>query len=111
MKKQFEPAADAIGFLLGDLQVVVRKPERAEINHAEKGQPNEAVVRPRPENTREHDRADDENAAHRGHALFGAMQFGQPMHFVRRPDRLTDLERNQFPDDEIAEGQAKARKP
>ena len=27
------------------------------------------------------------------------------MHFVRGPDRLADLERDQFPDDEIAEGE------
>ena len=82
-------------------------PEDAEINRLRARGRREAVIRSRPQETREHDGADHENAAHRRHALFGAVQFSQPMHFVRRPDRLAGLERNQFPDDEIAEGQRK----
>ena len=35
LKKKFHPAADAVGLLFCDLQVIVRKPERAEIKHAE----------------------------------------------------------------------------
>ena len=51
----------------------------------------------------DHDRADDEHAAHRGRALFAAVQLGQLVHFRRGADRLADLERNQFPNDVVAE--------
>ena len=38
-------------------------------------------------------RADHNHAAHGGRALFGAVQFGQPMNFFRAPDRLANLQR------------------
>ena len=110
LTNQLDPAADAVGFLLRDLQIIIDKPERAEINHAEEGEPDEAVIRSRPERHSKEHRADHEHAAHRRRALFAAVQFGQPMHFVRRADRLADLQRDQFADDEIAEEQARARK-
>src|SRR5688572_31956970 len=70
---QFDPAADSGGFFLGDLQVIIHETERAEIDHAEKRQPNETIVQACPDEAREHDRTDDEDAAHRRHTLFGAV--------------------------------------
>ena len=52
---------------------------------------------------RDHNRADDEHAAHRGRALLTAVQFSQVPHFGRGANRLPDLERDEFPDDEVAE--------
>ena len=50
---QLDAAADAVGFLLRDFQVIIREPKRAEVNHGEKDQPDEAVIRTRPENARD----------------------------------------------------------
>ena len=69
LRDQLHAAADSVGLFLGDLEVVVRKPEPAETDHGEKGEPDEAVIRPRPEDAREDDRADDQHAAHGRRAL------------------------------------------
>ena len=51
LENQFQPAADAVGFLLRDLQVIIDETESAEIDHAEENEPDEAIIRPRPEDT------------------------------------------------------------
>ena len=52
LEEQFQPAADAVGFFLRDFQVIVDETERAEIDHAEESEPDETIIRPRPEDTR-----------------------------------------------------------
>src|SRR5207302_6369615 len=96
---------NAVGFFLGDLEIVVEKSEDAEIKHAEKDEPDEAIIRARPEYAGEEDRADDQNATHGGRALFSSVKFGQASHFFDAADGLADLERDQFSDDEIPENQ------
>src|SRR5688572_124335 len=73
LRYQLDPATDPSGLLLRDLQVIVHETERSEIDHAEERQPDETIVRARPDQTREDDRADDQHAAHRGHTLLGAV--------------------------------------
>jgi hypothetical protein len=102
LDEKFQSPADAIGFLLGDLQVIVHKTERAEHGHGEKSEPDKAIIRTRPKHGGKHDRADDQDPTHGGDARLGAVQFRQSMDFMGRANRLADLERDQFADDEIS---------
>ena len=49
------------------------------------------------------DCAYNNDAAHGRRPLFRAVQFRQVTNFLRAPDRLAHLQRNQFADDEVAE--------
>src|SRR5438445_398507 len=103
LRSQFHPARHAVGFFLGDLEIVVEKSKDAQIEHAEKNEPDEAIIGAGPEHTGEEDRADDQHATHGGGALFSTVKFGQTSHFLDAADGLADLERDQFSDDEIPE--------
>ena len=102
LEKQLKAAADPVGFLLRDLEVVVDEAERPKIDHAEKGQTDKRVVGPRPEEGSEHNRTDNEHTAHRRSALFATVQLGQLAHFGGVTDRLADFQRNQLPNDVVA---------
>ncbi len=103
LENQLQPPADAVGFLLDDLQVVIDEPKHTEIDHAEKDEPNERVIRPRPDDRRDNDRADDEHAAHRRRACFAAMQLGQVPHLGRSRIGCPTFSEINFPDDVVAE--------
>src|SRR5205807_5010589 len=98
------------GFFLRDLEIVVEKSEDAEIKHAEKNQPDEAIIGAGPEHTGEENRADDQDATHGGGALFSTVKLGQTSHFFDAANGLADLERDQFSDDEIPENQRQAER-
>ena len=110
LRGQFHPARDAIGFFLGDLEIVVEKSEDTEIEHAEKDEPDEAIIGTGPEHAGEEDGADDQHATHGGGALFSTVQFGQTSHFLDAANGLADLERDQFSDDEIPKNQGQSER-
>src|SRR5207245_10057735 len=74
------------------------KTEHTETQHREKYEPDEAVVRPRPEKTGDEDGANDQHASHRRSSLLRPVQFCQPANLIRASNWLTDLEPNQFDD-------------
>ena len=69
----------------------------------EESEPDETIIRPRPKDTGNDNRADDEHAAHRWRSLFSAVQFGKATHFFGGANRLADFERDEFADDEVSE--------
>ena len=103
MKKKFQPRRYAVGFFSDHFQVIIDETESAEIDHAEESEPDETIIRPRPKDTGDENRTDDENAAHGRRSLFAAVQFGKSMHFFGGANRLADFQRDQFADDEISE--------
>ena len=105
MKNEFEPAANAVGLLLRDLEVIIAESERAKINHAKQGEPNEPIARTSPDEARHKDRSDGEHAPHGWRALFTAMQFGKTVNFCRCANGLSQLQRGQFSNDEISKNQ------
>src|SRR4030095_3842560 len=70
LKNQFDPAADAVGLLLRDLEVIISETESTEINHAKQEQPNETVIEASPAKTGHNAGADNQHATHGGRSLF-----------------------------------------
>ncbi len=70
LESEFNPAVNPFGFLLRDFQIIIGEPEPAEVNHAEKREPDELIVETRPEDARDNDGADHQHAAHGRRALF-----------------------------------------
>src|SRR4029077_3626440 len=105
LRRQFHPARDAVGFFLGDFEIVVEKSEDTQIEHADQEEPDEAIIGTGPEHAGEEDGADDQHATHGGGALFSTVQFGQTSYFFDAADGLADFERDQFSDDEIPKNQ------
>ena len=83
----------------------VREIERTQIKHAEQSEPDEAIVRTRPQKAGKKNGADDEHATHGRRSLLAEVQFCQPVDFFRRANRLAQLERRQLADDEVPEDQ------
>src|SRR4029450_5699174 len=96
---------DALGFLLGHLEVIIGKAEPAEIDHAEEDQPDEPIIWPRPQQAGHNHGADYQHATHGGRALFNAVQLSQAMDFGCSANRLTDFQRGQFANNEISKNQ------
>src|SRR5262249_44436088 len=96
-------ATNPIGFLLRDFQEVVDKPECTEIEHAEKREPDERIVRPGPEDRRKNYCPDNQDSAHRRSALFSTMQLGQLPNLSGVANRLTNFQRDEFANDVVAE--------
>ena len=105
LEEQLESATDASRFFLRNLQIIIRKSERTQIKHAEQSEPDEAIVRTRPQKAGKKNGADDEHATHGRRSLLAEMQFCQPVDFFRPANRLTQLERRQLADDEVPEDQ------
>src|SRR5438105_6957237 len=110
LRSQFHPARHAVGFFLGDLEIVVEESEDTQIEHTEKYEPDEAIIGTGPEHAGKEDRADYQHATHGGGALFSTVQFGQTSHFLDAADGLADLERDQFSDDEIPKNQRQSER-
>ena len=105
LKNQFDPAADAVGLLLCDLEIIISETERTEINHAEQDQPNEAVIEARPDETGHKDRADNQHATHGGRSLFTTMQFSEAVNFRRSANRLSQFQRDQSSNNKVSKNQ------
>ncbi len=103
LKKDFHAPTDAGRFFLCYFQVVIGEPHSAEVNHAKKCQPNEAIIGTRPEQTGSEHGADNQNAAHCGRSLFAAVQFRKSMDFGSLSNRLAELEQGQFSNREVSE--------
>src|SRR5215471_11372737 len=73
LEKQFDPTVNAFGFLLRDFQIIIGEPEAAEVNHAEKGEPDELVIETSPKNARNNHGANHQHAAHSRCSLLDAL--------------------------------------
>src|SRR5207253_1682128 len=102
LKNEFDPAADAVGLFLCDLEVIIREAKRPEIDHAEQSQPNELVVEASPHNTRHENGADNQHTSHGRCALLNAMQLCQTMNFCCSANRLSQLQGSQYSNDKIS---------
>src|SRR5439155_1069997 len=105
LKNQFDPAADAIGLLLRHLKIIISEPESTEINHAKQDQPNEAVIKARPDKTGHKDGANNQHATHGGRSLLAAVQFGEAVNLGRSTNRLSQFQRDQDSNNEVSKDQ------
>ena len=105
MENELQASADTLRLFLSDFEVVISESERAKINHAEQGEPDEAVVGTRPDEAGCKDRSDNEYAAHGWRSLLPAMEVGKTMNFCRGANRLSQLQCSQFSDDEISKNE------
>jgi len=106
LQAEFQPAANAVGAFFGDLQPVVVEADGSEEKHAEKDEPDEGILRTRPEQSRDQNGPNQEDSPHRGGAFFSAVQFEKFMDFFLAANRLPELQRDQLADDKVAKNQA-----
>jgi hypothetical protein len=92
------PAERPSGILFLDLQPVVGAADEAETEEGEEGDPGEGIADVLPENHRNGDGNDDENAAHGRGARLDKVTF-RPV----QAHRLTELEDFEFFDDQGAQ--------
>ena len=93
MEKKFDPAAYAVGFFLCYFEIIINEAKHAEIDHGEESEPDEPIVRTRPEKTGNENSANYQDAAHRRRSLFAPVQFCKPVNLSCLANRLAEFER------------------
>ena len=96
--------------LLADLRVIVEEADRAETQQPEQRDPDVRIAQVRPQQRRNHDRNDDQDAAHRRRAGLLLMRL-RPVFADVLPDlELAQLANQPGPEDDAKEQSRQARK-
>ena len=82
LQAELQAAANAFGTLFRDLEPIVIEADPAEKQRAEEHEPDKGFLGSCPQESRDHDRADDQQASHGGSAFLRSMQLEELVYFL-----------------------------
>ncbi len=96
LEAELQPAANAFGVFLRNLEPIVIEANCAEKQGAEEHQPDERVLHSCPQESREHDRADDQQPSHGRGAFLSPMELEELVYFLLGANRLAEFQGDQL---------------